>query len=253
MVLSRIVRRIESRGYELDAGMVVSASTLLRYFEHMRWEAIRDPAGGLGSVFDNGFRMVVRAQQLEIDSTVGMAVDLELSLEMGRVGRASMDMLHEVRSTSDGKRVARGVVTAVYLNPSGQPHPIPDSMRSFAPVKEHPLLVANPSEPPSEVWIRQCTVVPSDQDLFQHMNHARYLDYFNDTRLMACQQHAYGQRSTKAAKPLVRANLDYRRQAVAGDTLSIVTWSLSEEAMGFEMRKSPEGEVLCRCRLEVQP
>jgi acyl-CoA thioesterase FadM len=248
-----MVRRIRSRGYELDANVTVPGSTLLRYLEHLRWESARDPKAALGQLFQDGYRMVVRAQQLEIEEHIGLEVDLDVSLELGHVGRASMEMLHEVVRVSDGKCVARGVVTAVYLNPSGRPHPIPQEVRDLS-VREERTTLALPmvDEAPSDAWCRRFVVVPSDLDLFQHVNHARYLDYFDDTRKLAAADGAYGEAGEKAGGPLFRASLDYRRQAVGADAVTIFTWPLAGtgESMGFELRK--DDEVLTRCRLEVR-
>lgn len=234
--------------------MVVPGSTLLRYLEHMRWESARDPEVSLAQMFADGYRMVVRAQQLEIDEPIGLEVDLEVSLELGHIGRASMDMHHEVTRVSDGKRMARGMVTAVYLNPSGRPHPIPETIRGLVLREERTVLVPTPSEErPKGAWSRSFTVMPSDLDLFQHVNHARYLDYFDDTRRLASGAKGYGDASGLFGGPLFRASLDYRRQALAGDVLTIATWPVSDSAMGFEMSREKVGEVLSRCRLEVRP
>ncbi len=237
----------------MDATMVVPGSTLLRYLEHMRWESARDPEVSLAQMFADGYRMVVRAQQLEIDEPIGLEVDLDVSLELGHVGRASMDMHHEVIRLSDGKRMARGVVTAVHLSPSGRPHPIPETIRRLVLREERTVLVPAPvEESPKGAWNRTFTVMPSDLDLFQHVNHARYLDYFDDTRRLASRTGGYGEVNGSFGGPLFRASLDYRRQALAGDVLTIATWPLSDSAMGFEMSREPGGEVLSRCRLEVR-
>ena len=251
--MSQMVRRIRSRGYELDANVTVPGSTVLRYLEHLRWESARDPSSPLGKLFQDGYRTVVRAQQLEIEDHIGLDVDLDVSLELGHVGRASMEMLHEVVRVSDGKCVARGVVTAVYLNPSGRPHSIPQEIRDLS-VREERTTLAVPlvEQATADAWSRRFVVMPSDLDLFQHVNHARYLDYFDDTRRLAAADRAYGKSSEKAGGPLFRASLDYRGQAVGADDLTMSTWLLAGtgEAMGFELRK--DDEVLTRCRLEVR-
>lgn len=253
--MSRIVRRIRSRGYELDATQRVPAATMLRYLEHMRWESAHDPQVSLAQMFQNGYRMVVRAQQIEIDEPVGLEEDLDISLELGHVGTASMDMLHEVVRVRDGKRMARAVVTAVQLNPSLRPHRIPDEIRALAPARERLVLVPPPAEERGQVvWSRRLVVTPSDLDLFQHVNHARYLEYFDDTRQMATAAGGYGAASEVAGGRLLRASIDYRQQALAGDDITLATWLIDDSgrALAFEMRKG-EGEVLARCRIDVAP
>lgn len=250
--MSRIVRTVRSRGYELDAMATIPASTMLRYLEYMRWESANDPEVGLGALFENGYRMVVRAQQLALVSTVGLDVDLSISMELGYVGRASLEMVHEV-VRADGGAVASAVVTAVYLSPEGRPHPIPPHVRELSTRAARTELVAAPFvERPRDAWSREMTVMHSDLDLFNHVNHARYLDYFNDTRLMAARANAFGAASEMAKRPIARAALDYRRQALAGDALTLTTWLLSEggDSLAIEMRNS-EGEVLSMGRIDV--
>ncbi len=249
--MNRISRRIKTRGYELDTSMTVPPSTLLRYLEHMRWESAHDPAVCLGEMFCDGFRMVVRAQQLEIVEPPGLEQDLDVSLVLGHVGRASMDMHHDVVRVADGKLLARGVVTAVYLNPSGHPHAIPGKIRELVATTERLTLLPTPVDPaPASAWTRSFAVAPSDLDLFQHVNHARYLDYFNDTRLLAAAARGYGEASETAGRRVARAALDYRRQAVQGDVLRIATWVGTDRYVEFEMRRDADGEVLARCRIE---
>ncbi|MFW5740663.1 MAG: thioesterase family protein [Myxococcota bacterium] len=228
-------------------------STMLRYLEHMRWESAKDPDVNLATMFEDDHRMVVRAQQLEMEAAVGLEEDLEISLELGHIGHASMDMVHEVVRTADRKRMARAVVTAVHLNPAWRPHPIPDHVRALVPPRPRLMLVQPPAPREAPVaWSRSLTVVPSDLDLFRHVNHARYLDYFDDTRRMGAADRGFGAASDVAGGPLLRASLDYRRQTLGGDVVTISSWLLSEtgDALGLEMRR--DGEVLARCRLDVR-
>ena len=251
--MTRMVRRITTRGYELDTNATVSASTLMRYMEHMRWESARDPALNLGRMFEDGYRMVVRAQQLEVDAFVSQEEALDVTMDLGHVGNASMDMLHDLVRVRDGTRVARGVVTAVYLDPQWNPHRIPESFRSRSAAKERTVIVSlSEGGAPADCWSRRFTVVPSDLDLFQHVNHARYLDFFDDTRRMAADAKGYGSASARAAGPLFRAVIDYRRQVLPGER-TISTWLLSPEgdSMGFELR-GDDDQVLSRCRIEVR-
>ena len=251
--MSRIVRRIRSRGYELDAQQRVSASTMLRYLEHMRWESAHDPQVNLGQMFEEGFRMVIRAQQLELTEPVGLEEELDISMELGHVGGASMDMLHEVFRVADGQSVARAVVTAVLLSPSFRPQRIPDEIRALVPPCERQVLVPPAEEPGSKVWSRRLEVMPSDLDLFRHVNHARYLDYFNDTRLLAARAGGYGSASEQAGGRLLRVSLDYRQEALVGNGITASTWLLgkSGDSLGFEMRR--DDAVLARCRIDVAP
>ena len=245
-------RPIITRGYELDSSMTVPLSMLLRYFEHLRWESIQQPGLGLGSLFQDGFRMVVRAQQLLVHELAGFEQSLEVSLALGYVGRASLDMHHEVRRSNDGKLLAQGVVTAVYLNPSGHPQAVPDFLRSLVSTTQRTTLLAAPTQDmPSNAWVRNLVVVPSDVDLYQHVNHARYLDLFHDTRWLAVAAGGYGDATDSANRCIRCVSIDYQRQAVAGDEIRVATWMDDEGYVDFEMQRAKDGQVLARCRFSL--
>lgn len=252
--MPRVHRSLVTRGYELDAASTIPPWVVLRYLEHMRWESLEEPETGLAVLFTDGFRMVVRAQQLEIVEAIGLHAELNISLWLSRIGGASMDMRHDVVRAQDGRVVARALVTVVYLNPSWRPERIPDAVRHLVQPGEHaPLLLAPTLEIPEVTWSRKLTVMPSDADLFGHVNHANYMAYFDDTRRFAASAPAYGASSALGERPVARAALDYRKEALPGDVLTVLTWCETdcEGAFGFALRRDSDGEVLCRARIEV--
>lgn len=241
---------ITTRGYELDRNSFVPPAVLLRYMEQVRWEAVASPELKIGSLFRNGQRIVVRAQQLEHVAPVGLGTKLTASMWMGRVGRASLDIHHELRLASSGEAVARGIVTGVFLDATGTPARVPDEMREDVdPACSNQIAPALDSQAPRDAWIRRIVVRPSDLDVFQHVNHANYLVYFEDTRSLASEQGVYGKRE---AKRLLRVNIDYRREARENQELDILTWTLADNTIGFELRRVVDDERLSQARMELE-
>ena len=106
---------------------------------------------------------------------------------------------------------------------------------------------------PASAWSERFYVRPGDLDLLRHVNHAVYLGYFEDARVVAASQGAYGDAMPAAGGRFLRGALDYRQQAVLGDELEVFSWLLQgEDALGFELRRVGDGECLCRARIEVR-
>lgn len=243
---------ITTRGYELDADALIPPATYLRYLEHLRWLAVADQASRtgdrsdspsssghiLGSLFGQGYSVVVVAQSLLLDGDVGQGVTLTASMWVRRVGRTSLDFGH-LLARPDGSPLARAVVTAVYRGPDGKPTPVPEVVRQQVmadPVSLTELLVrvktsqqtATPAA--QETWSRPVEVRPSDIDLLGHINHANYLSLFDDTRRLAARAGFLG-----PAGRLSAVSLAYRHQAVVGDPLVARVWLHREEETGAHL------------------
>jgi acyl-CoA thioesterase FadM len=98
-------------------------------------------------------------------------------------------------------------------------------------------------------------VCPSDQDILQHVNQARYMDWIEDTRWLAAQANGYGEHSRAAQRPARCIHIEYRREVTAGTPIRILTWPVGShpEAFGFEVRRAEDGELLTRARVAVSP
>jgi YbgC/YbaW family acyl-CoA thioester hydrolase len=228
---------------------------VLRYLEHTRWQSASDPTIGLWKMFRDGHRIVVRAQQLELLQAVGLQEELRISLWVARIGRASMDMRSEIHRTRDEVLVARAVVTTVNLSPDGRPCAIPRQYVELIDEPDNvPLVPAPPAEPPPAHARRTpLAVLPSHLDLYGHVNHANYLTYFDDARMLAARERWYGDQSTAAAQRLRAVHLDYRREALLGDTLDVVSWQPqdSPNTFVFELVRPDLAVSLCRARIVV--
>ena len=245
-----VQRRIRTRGYELDRRGKVSPATVLRYLEHLRWEAVNE-APEVARTFEHGRRLVVVAQRLRLRRELALGEELELSLSIDRVGRSSLDFGHRIHVVTDGhagEPVAAARVTAVQLGPDGRSAPVSDEVRALARPSgiedDFPPLLAE--TPLDGAWSHRFAVRPSDLDILQHVNHAIYLAYVEDTRALAA---AAGAPGIPGPPPLRAVTLEYRRQAVLGDELEGRIRALGERELGFQLRRGDE--LLCSARIET--
>lgn len=237
---------IRVRGYELDRDAAVPPAVLLRYMEHLRWATLESSGRvDLSRLFQGGQRLVVVAQQLRLERELGLGQQVAGTLSLGRVGRSSMDFLHRFVA-DDQAVVARGSVTVVFLDQAGRSTPLPDELRAEAdPDAARPQLAPGlVGEAPPGAWTMHREVLPSELDLLRHVNHANYLSYAEDARILAAAERA----EIPGGRPRAVA-LDYRKQAVLGDRLQLVVWSAAPGEAGVNIVRG-EQEV-CRVRVEA--
>lgn len=248
--MRRIERRIVPRGYEMDATGTIPVGVIASYLEHARWESVVERDFPLRNYWRRG---VIRAQRIEIAQRIRFGVEISVELWLGRVGRTSLDLAHRVTRVDTGEVVARAVATAVNLGPDGKPAPLDAGVEALLAPGE--MLEPLPLEPSvSELAFKRTLVVcPSDQDVLQHVNHARYIDFVEDARFFAARAGAYAGRDEAAAAPVERLAIAYEREAAAGTELEVVTWSIAEHAraFGFEIRRADDGSIVSRARIET--
>jgi YbgC/YbaW family acyl-CoA thioester hydrolase len=240
----------------MDSSGVIPLSVLASYMEHTRWQSIQGSEFALASYWKRG---VIRAQHIEVLMPVRFDTELSVDCSVGRIGRTSLDLCHRVRRVGDGQLVAQATVTAVNLDETGRPAPLDPGAEEL--LSEPPALpsVALDGESPRSAWGRAILVCPSDQDVLQHVNHARYIEFVEDTRALAARAGAYADASEAAQRMPRRIAISYERQAAFGDTLEVSTWALEgkKPAFGFELRRvvgnvvPTELELVVRARVEV--
>ena len=250
MQAERIVTsRLTTRGYELCSGGTIPPSTFLRYLEHTRWNVLLS-ASPLS--LHRHFRIgVVRAERLELLHQVSFHVDLEFSVWVSRVGRTSIDLAHEVRRAQDDVLVARAGATIVSLDQDRRPTPISEEARAL--VTERPLPQVEPlgETAPDGAWSTPILIRPSDQDLQQHVNHARYADFVDDVRQLCAREQGYG--PGPWSSPVGRLLIEFEQEARVGQALAGRTWKLggAAHAVGVELY-TEGGAVVTRARLDLQ-
>jgi acyl-CoA thioesterase FadM len=246
--MRRFERSLRTRGYEMDSTGYIPVSMLASFMEHTRWQSMQDPDFGLTRYWRRG---VLRAQRIEVLERVTFDIELVIDCVVGRIGKTSFDLCNQMRRREDGALVARGVATAVNLGERGRPTPIdPAAAELVRATPDFPPLELVPAPPGA--WTREITVCPSDQDIQQHVNHARYLDFVEDTRAFALRAGAYAGARELAERPLRRVAISYEREASVGDTLRAATWPLADgTGFGVELRRiSAESELLTLARVE---
>ncbi len=245
MATFRTSQSIEVRGYEMNATGSVPPAALLRYAEHARWQALAAPGSPLQLHFQRG---VVRAQKLECYETISFPAELVIETWVSRVGRTSFDFCHRIVRAGAGV-AALASCTVVMLDDTGAPKAVPDAVRAFVVEDVVPSVEPLQSVAPEDAWSREITVQPSDQDILQHVNQARYADYVEDTRQLAAAAGAY------PAVPAMPGKLwvEYRRENQNGQRLRMLTWKLHDEplALGFELRRVDTDESVFRARFEA--
>lgn len=240
----RLKTEITPRGYEMDASASVPLSVISSHMEHSRWSTMRNQSFAMSNYWSRG---MIRAQRIELFGKVTFGVDLIIHTWVGRVGRTSFDFVHEVRRKSDHEVLVSASVTAVNISPEGRPTPLKPGAESAVTEGGGPNVIELTAGAPSDAWVREAVALPSQQDVLQHVNHARYIDLVEDTRWLATRDGAFGEeREARAPKKLWIA---YDDQARAGDDLNILAWAQSESAFGFEIRK--QGTTLTRARIET--
>jgi acyl-CoA thioesterase FadM len=245
----RIERTLVTRGYEMDASGCVPASVLLSFMEHTRWQAMLDAGYAVRTYWGRG---VIRAQRVELLGRVRNDEELRIECWVGRVGTSSFDFCHRIVKTADDAPIARAQVTAVNLDTNGRPKPLADGFKTLVVEGERPEVPALEESAPPSAWTREIVVCPSDQDVLQHVNHARYLDFVEDTRALAARSGAFADKAL-LERPAQRIFLSYEREASVGMVLVAKLWQLgAEAAFGCELRRADgDGELVLGARIGV--
>jgi acyl-CoA thioester hydrolase len=248
MTAPTLTLRLTTRGYELAAHGALPVSAYLRYLEHQRWQTFTtDGELPVRRFWGVG---VVRAQQLEIVSPASFHEKLELSLWISRVGRTSLDFAHEIVRAETGSLVARSTATVVALDRDRQPKVIDDEAHAYVVDRPALSLERPQGQPPPDTWERPLPIRPSDHDLQQHVNHARYADLFDDLRLLCAASGGFG--SGDFSGPLRSFYIQYDREARATDDIRGRIWQVpgTDRTLEAELRKA-SGEVVTRARMAL--
>jgi acyl-CoA thioesterase FadM len=249
MMEDRIERiRIVTRGYEVSSRGYLPPSQLLRYVEHVRWRTIAHSSKLPARDF---MRIgVIRAQKLDVFENVGFDVELEVSMWLSRVGKTSLDFSHELVRVSDGVLVARSTATVVTLDSERRPAKVDGSARSYVVERDAATIERLDGEVPASAWEHPVVVRPSDEDLQGHVNHARYADFVEDTRLLCAAAGGYGR--GPFADPPRSLTLSYETEARVGDPLVARTYvSANGNTVDFVLAKA-DGRVTTRARVGLE-
>lgn len=276
--------RIVTRGYEADNRRTVPLTQYLSYLEHLRWEWLRDERLGLEPLIHDGHFFVVREQVLELVRRVKMKTPLILQGWLEHVGRGVVKVRHQALRERDGALVVDARVEGVWLGPTRRPARLPDAVRAMvaegAPARgalrleeaqaddhqsaetsffEPPQPVFEPrgldvhappkaEAPPAGAWKRELVVLPTEMDIFDHVNAVTYLRYFEDTRVLGELAGALPEGSGGVAR---RVAIAYHREALMGDRLVVGAWPSGEGSLSFVLWRQDEPAPLCTARIDV--
>jgi len=187
---------------------------------------------------------------LELYEQVSFDVELELSMWVSRIGRTSIELSHDIVRSSDGALVGRSTATIVTLDGDRRPAPVNDGARAFVVDRARVSAERLDVEPPADAWQRAVDIRPSDQDLQQHVNQARYADFVEDARLLCARADGYGPGEWESAPR--RFVIAYEAESRVGDAFSVVTWrsTAGSRALDFVLRKA-SGQISMRARLTI--
>ena len=102
-------------------------------------------------------------------------------------------------------------------------------------------------------WSVTLEVRKSDQDLLQHVNQARYIDYIEDARFSCIQLKGYGEKNQAAEGKVHRLTISYDNQGRVGDLLRIYTWVVNDSSkqLAFEIRREADNARITRAELSI--
>lgn len=96
------------------------------------------------------------------------------------------------------------------------------------------------------------SVRPEDIDVHGHVNNVVYLRWVQDAATAHWTARTSGAEQAEVAWVVLRHEIDYRRAALPGDSISAVTWvgpaSRHTYERHTELRRAADGELLARAR-----
>ncbi len=246
-------RPLHTRGIDCASDHWVGLPTVLRFFEHCRWEWLRVPELGLVEAVHAGHGFYVTEQVVALSRRFGQGVSAEVRGALRKVGRvearAEQDLVR-----SDGVLLAHCHIRGVWVAPGGRLTRIPRVARGAvteeplvsargadepgtpgslfdppSPLRPGTLDLALPTEPPAGAHRHTLRVRSSDCDIFAHVNAAHYVRFVADSLA-----------SQGASPSLHRAAVRYIGQAIAGDTVEVLTWPLEPERWGAAVTRDDE-------------
>ena len=238
------------RGYELGATGRVSAATLLRYTEQARWSSMAAPGFGASRFWSRG---MLRAEQIAIESPVVYGDDVVIATWIGHVGRTSLTFVHQLTRAKDGAVLALASAVGVVVDAAGRPSPVAEGAREIVVPEPGPQLPDLAGDAPAGAFVREFAALPSDHDILQHVNHARWVDHAEDTRLLGAIAGGHGAASEAGKKAAGRLSIEFKKQAVAGERLIGKSWPLDAAGASFgtEIRLADGDAVAVRARVET--
>jgi YbgC/YbaW family acyl-CoA thioester hydrolase len=123
--------RIGVRTSELDSFGHVNHAVYLTYFEHARFEALRDAGFSWSVLEERGWAIFVVRVEVDYLAEAKREDELVIRTWADSFRRTSMVLAQEItRDDGSGKIVSRARVTAVWIGPDRKPMRVPEDVRA---------------------------------------------------------------------------------------------------------------------------
>ncbi len=227
-------RAFRVRYYECDLYGHVNMSNYLRYMVEAATDA-STAAGYSPEKYDQiGKSWIIRDSKVEFLNQLQFGDTFEIKTWVDDFRRVRSRRLYEFRLVGEDDLIACGHTDWVFIDTKTQkPATIPEEMKAgFFPEgspeeapRRKPFPEAPP--PPSGAVIYTKKVTWSDVDPTQHVNNAKYLDYFQEANMKVVE--TFGLPTDHSLEDGIawfarKTQVEYRQQARLGDDLEITTY-----------------------------
>lgn len=251
-------RTFRVRHYECDGFGHLNNANYLRYMQEAAFDASAALGYDIQRYQEMGCHWLIRETDIEYLQPVRYGENLEVTTWVMDFHRVRSRRAYELRRANSGEVVARAVTDWVFLDSrTGRPTSIPPEMATaFLPDGPAPGLPARQAFPklppaPAGAYSILRRVTWQDIDPAEHVNNAAYLNFVDDCGFQVIAAHGWPVSrllSEGFAILIRRHHIQYIRQAILGDELTISTWfsdvKRSMATRHYDLRRSGNGEQI---------
>lgn len=122
------------RSYELDLYGHVNNAAYMNYLEAARIEALAAGGLSLDRMKKEGIHIVVAAAALRYLAPAHLHNELDVSVEVTRIGKTSFTVHQTIRNRTTTRTVVDAEIVGVFLGPDGRPASVPaEFLSAFGP------------------------------------------------------------------------------------------------------------------------
>ena len=195
--------------------------------------------------------MVVRAQRVAPGVAVTWQDEIRVQTWLVRLGRTSVDMAHHITRVDNGEVVADVLLTGVHVDASGRPAELPAALHqaTLGPAPGGVIAGLQFAPVPDGAWTWPLQIRLALIDVFQHVNHANYMDLAEDVRWQW--EQAAVVPTWRAGRPLVAAGLEYVREIRVDAPIVAHAHAVTDTMLHIDLR---HGDTIhARLMLQVVP
>jgi acyl-CoA thioesterase FadM len=255
---------LNTRATECGPDRWITLPAVISYMEHCRWLWMREPALGLLQAVHEGHGFYVVNQSIAMHRRFGMGQQGYVRCALTKAGRSAAEGVQDVLR-KDGVQLAHCWIRGAWVGPTGRLARIPAKARESLfegnldgvrgepeagsdmslfdppqPMRPGTLDLTHPEHRPDGIHHHPIVVRASDIDIFDHVNAANYVRYVASAL------------ATQGISPSIhKAELQYSGQAVLGDELDVVSWSLGDHRHAAHILRGEE--LLFRTVVETEP